>query len=150
MQDFNELSPRQKGIEVVRWLLLVPVALLASIAVMSIIGAGVRAIPASSEPSKSASISFWARAVPYYVLPEMVFVITGGRIAPRKQLPVVLLLMLLGGVLSLLKHVVIQHLAGNLVGTVNYAHFGLELAGLLAGVVCAHRLMIVPGRIDRR
>jgi hypothetical protein len=58
--------------------------------------------------------------------------------------------MLLGGVLSLLKHVVLQHLAGNSLGPTNYAHFGLEMAGLLAGVVCIRRLKIVPSGIERQ
>jgi Na+-driven multidrug efflux pump len=150
VQVFGELSPRQKRIEVVRWLLLVPAALLASSTVTFIIGAFVRVIRGSSVPLNSSSISFWACAVPFYVLPEFVFVIAGGWIAPRKQLPVALLLMLVGGVLSFLKHVVVQHLAGHSLGPTNYTHFGLEMAGLLAGVVCIRRLKIVPHGIERQ
>jgi Na+-driven multidrug efflux pump len=136
----------KKKIEVVRWLLLVPAALLAGSAVTFIIGAFVRAIRDSSVPLNSTSISFWASAVPLYVLPELVFVVAGGWIAPRKQLPVALLLMLLGGVLSLLRHVVLQ----NSPGPTNYTHFGLETAGLLAGVVCIWRLKAVPHCIGRQ
>jgi Na+-driven multidrug efflux pump len=150
VQVFGELSPRQKRIEVVRWLLLVPAALLASSTVQFVVGAFIGAIRDSSVPLNSSSISFWAIAVPLYVLPEFVFVIAGGWIAPRKRLPVALLLMLLGGVLSLLKHVVFQHLAGNRVGPTNYTHFGLEMAGLLAGVVCIRRLKVVPHGIERQ
>jgi hypothetical protein len=149
VQDFGDLSPRQKRIEVVRWLLLVPAAWFASSTVTFIVGAFVRAIRDSSVPLNSPSISFWASAVPAYILPEFVFVIAGGWIAPRKQLPVALLLMLLGGVRSLLKHVVLQHLAGNSLGPTNYTHFGLEMTGLLAGVV-GIRLKIVPRGIERQ
>jgi Na+-driven multidrug efflux pump len=143
---FGELSPRQKKIEVVRWLLLVPAALLASSAVTFIIGAFIRAIRDSSVPPNSTSIGFWASAVPLYVLPEFVFVIAGGWIAPRKQLPAALLLLLLGGVLSLLRHVVLQ----NSPGPTNYTHFGLEMAGLLAGVVCIWRVKTVPHGTERQ
>jgi hypothetical protein len=149
VQVFGESPPRQKWIEVLRWLLLVPAAWLASSAVQFIIGAFVRAIRNSSVPLNSPSISFWASAVPSYVLPEFVFVIAGGWIAPRKRLPVALLLMLVGGVLSVTEHVDLQHLAGNRVGPTNYAHFGLEMAGLLAGVVCIRRLRILPRRVEQ-
>jgi hypothetical protein len=150
VQDFGELSPRQRWIEVVRWLLLVPAACLASSAVTLIIGTLVRAIRNSSVPLNSHSISFWAGAVPSYVLPEFVFVIAGAWIAPRKQRPVALLLMLLGGVLSVLQHVVLQYLAGNRVGPTNYTHFGLELAGLLAGVLYIRWLKTVPHGVKRQ
>jgi Na+-driven multidrug efflux pump len=150
VEVFGELSPRQQKIEVVRWLLLVPAALLASSAVTFIIGAFVRAIRDSSVPLNSTSISFWASAVPIYVLPEFVFVIVGGWIAPRKQLPAALLLLLVGGVLSLLGHVVLQHHAGNSLGPTNYTHFGLEMAGLLAGVVCIWRVKTVPHGTERQ
>jgi hypothetical protein len=150
VEVFGELSPRQQKIEVVRWLLLVPAALLASSAVTFIIGALVRAIRGSSVPLNSTSIGFWASAVPLYVLPEFVFVIVGGWIAPRKQLPAALLLLLVGGVLSLLGHVVLQYHAGNSLGSTNYTHFGLEMAGLLAGVVCIWRVKTVPHGTERQ
>jgi len=133
----------------VRWLLLVPIALLASGAVQLILGVFARGIREAAGPLISTSIGFWAIAVPVYVLPEFVFVVTGGWIAPRKQSPVALVLMLVGGVLSLLKHVVLQHLAGTRLGPTNFAHFGLEMAGLLAGVVCIRRLRIVPRRVEQ-
>jgi Na+-driven multidrug efflux pump len=144
VQGFSELSPREKRIEVARWLLLLPAALLASSIVTFIIGTLVHSIGNNSVPPNSASISFWVIAVPLYVLPEFVFVIAGAWIAPRQRLPVALLLMLLGGVLSLLKHVVLQHLGGTSLGPTNYTHFGLELAGLLAGVVCIGKVKVVP------
>jgi hypothetical protein len=150
VQAFGELSPWQKWIEVVRWLLLVPAAWLASSTVAFLVGTVVRVIRNSSVPLNSPSISFWASAVPAYVLPEFVFVIVGAWIAPRKPLPVALLLLLLGGVLSVMQHVVLQHLAGNRVGPTNYTHFGLEMAGLLAGVVYVWRPKIVPRGTQRQ
>ena len=114
---FGELSPRQKRIEVVRWFLLVPAACLASSAVTLLIGSVVR-----------------ASTVPLYVLPEFVFVFVGGWIAPRKQLVVALVLMVFGGALSVMRHVVLQHLGGRALGPTNYTHCGLEMAGLLAGL----------------
>lgn len=134
MQAFSELPSRQKRVEVMRWVLLVPAAVLAASAVELIVGGVARAAGSGGPvPWDPGSVGFWVRAVPYYVLPQFAFVVAGGRLAPRKQLAVAVLLVLVGGLLSLLKHVVGQHLAGNSVGFVNYAHFGLELSGLVAG-----------------
>jgi hypothetical protein len=138
---FHEVSPRQKSIAAVRWLLLLPAAWLASIAAQ-VVGAFLHALRGSAGTPSSSSIGFWASAVLAYCLPELVFVIAGGWIAPRKKLPVALLLTLLGGVLSLLNHIVLQHLAGRSLGPTNYTHFGLEMAGLLAGVGCIWRLRV--------
>jgi hypothetical protein len=148
VQAFGELSPRQKRIEVARWIVLVPAALVASIAAEHILGALVQAIRGITGPTSSTAIGFWALVAPCYVLPKFVLVLTGGWIAPRKQLAVALLIALVGTILSLLQHVILQHFAGNHPGPTNYTHFALETAGLLAGVVFIHRRRIAPRDID--
>lgn len=145
------LSARQRRIEVVRWLIVLPAAVVAGLAVQLIISALVRGLSlGGSAPPDSASIDDWARAVPSYFLPMFVFVVTGGRFAPRKRLVVAFLLMVLGGVLSLLNHVVGQSLAGNRVGFVNYGHFGLETAGLVAGFLYTRWKFVTAPSGDQR
>lgn len=135
---FRELPPRQKRIEVARWLLLLPGAILASIAVRHTVGAGLRALSWAGS-QELGGVGFWLVTAAYYVLPMFALVVIGGWIAPRRQLVAALLLALAGGGLSLLKHVVVQHLAGNRVGTTNWGHFGLEATGLLIGAACVQR-----------
>ncbi len=144
--DYSETTPEsngaalpvpsiQKSNSLARWVLLIPAALLASGVVRFIVGGVLRAT-LSGSTSGSDSIGEWIRTVLYYVLPCMAFVTVGGLVAPRKQFRVALLLMLFAAAASLLKHIVVQHWAGNPVGSINYIHFCLETAGLVAGVIC--------------
>jgi hypothetical protein len=135
---FQDLSPRQKGNEIVRWLLLVPVAWFASTVVRPALGIMLRTL---LDGSGSSNLHYWLHTGLYFSLPMVALVLIGAWIAPRKPLLVAALLTLVFGALSLLKHVVGQFLGGNAVGFINYMHFTLEMAGLLAGVVCVHRLL---------
>ena len=63
----------------------------------------------------------------------VVLVMAGAKMAPRHQFVTAIVLTVLGVVLSLMTHVVGQHLAGNQVGVVNYTHFAAESAGVLGG-----------------
>lgn len=133
---FRELPPRRKRIEFARWLLLWPGAFLASLAVRQTVGLAVRASGLANSPQP---VGFWLATAPYYVLPTFTLVVVGGWIAPRRPLVAALVLALAAGGLSLLKHVVLQSLSGNRVGTTNWMHFGLETAGLLMGAACVYR-----------
>ncbi|MSR56636.1 MAG: hypothetical protein EXS05_03050 [Planctomycetaceae bacterium] len=53
--------------------------------------------------------------------------------APRRQMATAIVLTVLGLFVSLMTHVVGQHLAGNHVGIVNYTHLFAESAGVLGG-----------------
>ena len=136
MPAFRELSPRRKRIEFARWLLLLPGAFLASLAVRQTVGAAVRGSGLAGGPQP---VGFWLVTALHYVLPMFALVVVGGWIAPRRRLVAALLLALAGGGLSLLKHVVLQSLSGNRVGMTNWMHFGLEAAGLLIGAACVYR-----------
>jgi hypothetical protein len=122
--------------EIVRWMLVLPVAIVAGIAVreiggtiaqsaMSLVGAGIR----------ESSAAEWVYMVVYYVVSQAAFVIAGAKTAPRRASATAVTLMMLGIGLSLVKHVIGQQLAGNRVGTTNYLHAGLETAGLIGGAV---------------
>ncbi len=150
MEAFNQLSPRQKSIEVGRGLLVVPAALVAGIAAQTVSTVVIRAIDSLSEPGAAGSIHSWTVDILGYALPAFVFVIAGAWMAPRKRLLAAILLALGGGALSLMQHVVIQQLAGHQVGPTNYRHFGLQMAGFLAGAAAvAIRLGVsTPRRID--
>jgi hypothetical protein len=63
-----------------------------------------------------------------------VFVIGGALTAPRHRAATAILLAVIGVLLSLLIHVVGQHLAGNRVGSINYVQFLAESMGLLSGL----------------
>ena len=60
--------------------------------------------------------------------------------APRHQIATAFGLTGLGIGWSLMTHVIVQHLAANRVGLVNYIHFSAESAGLLGGAACIFRL----------
>ncbi|AMV17514.1 hypothetical protein [Planctomyces sp. SH-PL14] len=144
MPAFSELSPRPKRNEIARWLLLVPGAVLASVAVRQTVGAVVRAMRLAGSLDLGGA-GFWLATVSYYALPMFALVVAGGRIAPRRPLAAALVLAGVGGGLSLLKHVVMQHLSGNRVGAINWIHFSLEMTGLVAGAVCISRWRRVSG-----
>jgi hypothetical protein len=68
-----------------------------------------------------------------YVPPEVAFVIAGAKLAPRRPTTAAIVMAVLRFVLSLMTHVVGQHLAGNHVGITNYLHLFAESAELLSG-----------------
>lgn len=136
MPQFRQLTSAQQCVEAARWLMMLPVAWIVGTVLHPLVGVILRTIPGRGGME---SLSFWVRTIPYYVVPQMAMAVIGACIAPRKPLLGALLLTLLFGVLSLMKHVIVQAQAGNTVGAINYIHFGLESAGLLAGLVCVRR-----------
>lgn len=146
MSPFRELTPAQRSIEIARWILLVPMAGVAGTIVQSVLGLILRAIPIGSGME---SPTYWLRTIPGYAVPQLAIVVVGAWIAPRKPLLAAGLLTLLFGVLSLLKHVIVQAVVGNNVGTINFVHFGLETAGLIAGLICVRRWSAGQRMFDR-
>jgi hypothetical protein len=140
MKPFSELSRRAKLIEVLRWLGVLPAALLADFAVLRIVGAvfAVAHLVGSGRwgtPGDS-GIAYPLSVLLYYVPRQLAFVVAGAKVAPRHQTATAIVLTGLGIFVSLMTHVVGQHLAGNRVGTTNYTHFLAESAGLLSGAGC--------------
>jgi hypothetical protein len=134
MRPFSELTDGGKLIEVVRWLCVLPAAMLGSFVVQLIVGAVVQIADNSGLGILGDSkIAYSLRLFLFYVPRESVFVIAGAMTAPRHQMATAIVLTVLGICLSLMTHVVGQHLAGNHVGLVNYTHFFAESAGAVGG-----------------
>jgi len=134
MRPFSELTGRGKLFEVLRWLCVLPTALLGDIVVQFVIGAVVQIASYGGWGGLGDSNIAYALGVfLYYVPRKSAFVIAGAKMAPRHQMATAIGLTVLGLLFSLMTHVVGQHLAGNRVGIVNYTHFVAESAGVLGG-----------------
>lgn len=117
-----------------RWILALPTAVLARIAVQLVVGTALRAaMSLSGVGIRESPAAFWLHLFIEYFLAEAVFVVVGAKVAPRRRSATAVTLAILGFCLSLTTHVVAQALAGNRVGSTNYLHLGLETAGLFAG-----------------
>jgi hypothetical protein len=134
MKPFSELTRRRKLSEVLRWLCVLPTAVLGRIVAQLILGAVVQVAHYGGWNNLGDSrIAYWLGVLLYYVPREMVFVIAGAMMSPRYQKTTATGLAALAVFLSLMTHVVGQHLTRNHVGLVNYTHFVAESAGALGG-----------------
>ena len=137
MKRFSQLASSEKRIELLRWLCVLPAGVLAEIVMRYLAGVvGQIAAYGGWSIRGEANTAFFLGLVLFYVLPKSAFVIAGAKTAPRRRMAPAIVLAVLGIGVSLLTHVVGQHLAGNRVGTVNYAHAAAESTGLLAGAAC--------------
>jgi hypothetical protein len=138
MKPFSELSRRERLIEVVRWICFLPAALL-SARVAQLVGGLLFLMqrPSWQQAGDTTVVSYWVQAVLYYVVPEVLVVFVGAKVAPRRQREVAIGLASVAILLSLVKHIVGQYVAGNQVGLVNFLHFGLETFGALTGMFMA-------------
>ena len=134
MRSFSELSSREKRMEIVRWLCVLPAAVLADFAVSFVVGTIVRS--GGLKIRGESSIAYWFVLVLTYGSPKAAFVAAGAKTAPRRPVAIAVVLTVIGFCLSLMTHVVGQHLAGNRVGATNYAHLFAETAGLICGTTC--------------
>jgi hypothetical protein len=140
---FSELTPRQKSIEVLRWLGVLPAAVIAHLGVSFAASASFLLVHdlTASIPDDSASAGF-AQGIPggsglvaacrlllAYALPKTAFAVAGAELAPRYQARTAMLLTLLGFVISIWVH-----------GPTNYLHVSAETAGLLLGTALTFRL----------
>lgn len=139
MSPFSVLSKQAKAIEVVRWLCVLPAALLGAMAVRLPLGAVIRlARDGGGNALIDSSAFYWIATAIFHLVPEFVFVLAGASLAPRRRNGTAIVLSLVGIGLSLLTHILMQHLAGNRVGLTNYVHVGSETVGAIAGAIfCA-------------
>jgi hypothetical protein len=135
MKPFSELTGRGKLIEVLRWLGVLPAAVIADVATQFVGDAVVQI--ARNVGWNILGTSNFANALIlflFYLTPTSAFVIAGAKTAPRHQRATAIVLTLLGILFSLLTHVISQHFfAGRRLGIVNYLHLCTESAGLVAG-----------------
>jgi hypothetical protein len=134
MRTFSELTRRGRLLEVLRWLCVLPVALLGDFVMQFIVGAVVQiASYGGWGDLGNSNIGYAFGIFLYYVPRKSAFVIAGAKMAPRHQIAAAIGLTVLGFLLSLMTHVVGQYLGGNRVGITNYMHFLAESVGVLGG-----------------
>ena len=147
MKPFSESTGRQRLIEALRWLCVLPAAVLGHIALEFVVGAawqigrsGGWAIPGDSNSA------YYLMMFLHLVPPKSAFVIAGARMAPRYQRATAIVLTLLGFLFSLMTHVISQHQAGRRVGITNYTHLFVEFAGAVGGAA----YIVLAARRNRR
>lgn len=130
MSSTSELPRRSRRFEILRWLCVLPAAVLAQITVRYAVGAvAVLAGYGGWRTDNEFSSSLFPGLFLAYALPAAAFVVAGAKTAPRHVAATAIGLALLGLLLSVMTHLAGQHLAGNRVGIVNYMHFFAESAG---------------------
>jgi hypothetical protein len=134
MEPSNEQARRWKLSEVLRWVCILPAAVIAGIVTQFIIGGVVQiASYGRWDNVGDSSIAYWFMVFLNYVPRRFAFVFVGATMSPRYQRTIAVGLAVLGIFLSLTIHVVGQHIAGNRVGLINYIHLIAESAGALGG-----------------
>jgi hypothetical protein len=134
MKRFSELTGWGRLIEVLRWLCVLPAAVLGDIALEFVVEAAVQIARFGGWGNlvdSSSAYSLWMFL--YLVPPKSAFVIAGAKMAPRYQRATAIVLTLLGFLFSLMTHVISQQLAGRRVGITNYTHLFAESAAALGG-----------------
>lgn len=132
MKTFSELTGRGRLVEVLRWLCVLPAAVLGHVALEFIIEAAVQIASFGGwGVFGDSTIAYLLRLFLFHVSPKAAFVIAGAKTAPRYQRATAIVLTVLGFLFSLLTHVISQHRAGRRVGITNYTHLLAECAGLL-------------------
>jgi hypothetical protein len=129
MSIFSELTPREKSIEIVRWVCVVPAAALGSLAVQYVLGSIVRMAASGGGDAARSGFVHYLHLLLYYAPMEAAFVIVGARVAPCGRVVTAIVLAVGAIVISLLTHI----LAQQVVGGTNYTHFALESIGAILG-----------------
>lgn len=120
---------RVRPIELLRWICVLPAAGVGGAAVQSL-GRNVNRFVLSGWGAQSGSSVPFSLQLCVYAFSAAAFVLAGGWMAPRCRVQTALVMAILGTVLSLLKHILLQAHPG----VVNYLHLSAETLG---GVVAA-------------
>jgi hypothetical protein len=112
-----------------RWLLVLPVAILAAYVAHFVIGMAAWLVLGSYASVQSTGI-YYLRLLLFYAPKEAAFVIAGAKVAPRGHLATAFGLAAIAILISLIVHVLGQQS----VGVTNYTHFTAESAGAIFGV----------------
>jgi hypothetical protein len=124
---FSDLSRREKAIELLRWIVVLPAAVLGRFAMVLLLGLIVRFADFAGwlADSELPAVKLLLSCCPK----EAAFVIAGAKTAPRRRLLTTVILAIAAGLMSLTIHILGQPNPG----TVNYAHFAAEFVGAVAG-----------------
>lgn len=128
----SELTRKQKAIELLRWVGVLPAAILARLAVPIIVGNLMRFGMYVGWFSQGGSgLVYYLQLVLFYFPKEAAFVIAGAKMAPRYRLATCIILAVAAILMSLIVHMLGQ----SNVGLVNYMHFAAESLGAVCGAV---------------
>ena len=133
MSSFSEQTGKRKRIELLRWIGVLPAAVLGRLAVQMILGGLLRlAITAGWITPGTSELLYYFQLLVYYTPKEAAFVIAGAMMAPRRRLPTAVVLAVLAILLSLMVHILGQSNRG----LINYTHFAAETLGAIGGAGC--------------
>jgi mannose/fructose/N-acetylgalactosamine-specific phosphotransferase system component IIC len=133
MKAFSKLMWRGRLIEVLRWLCVLPAAVLGDVAAQFVIGAVAEIARYGGWDNPGDSMSANSARVLLSLPPKSAFVIAGAKMAPRHQGATAIVLTFVGLLFSLMTHVISQRLVGRRLGIANYIDLCAEAAGLLGG-----------------
>lgn len=131
-KSFSEHSRNEKSIELLRWLAVLPAAVVGSAATRLILGSATQLVISSIKFYSSSAVPIqWIRLLILYPPKQAVFVVIGAKMAPRFQLATAVGLAVTAIMLSLTVHILVQPNPG----AANYTHFAAESAGAILGAV---------------
>jgi VanZ family protein len=135
MKSFSERTVPGRLVEVLRWLCVLPAAVLGHVAAQFVVDAVLQvARYAGWDIFGGSSIANSLIRLMWHLPPNAAFVIAGAKMAPRHQKTTAIVLTLIGLVFSLMNHVISQHyFAGRRLGFNNYMDLCAESAGALGG-----------------
>lgn len=119
----------QSTTTILRWLAVIPVAILAGCVVHFLLGT----VCAIAAQFLSTSVTHYLRLLLCYAPKNAAFVFAGATLSPR-PVPTAIVLATAAIVISLLTHIISQRT----VGLTNYLHFAAETVGALLGVVAIY------------
>jgi hypothetical protein len=127
---FTELSRKEKAVELLRWLAVMPAAWLGYRAVELVAGLVMLLARQVAWITPGApDLLYYVQLVVFYAPKHAAFVVVGAKIAPRSRLATAAVLAAAAILLSLMRHILVQQNRG----FINYTHFALETVGALAG-----------------
>jgi hypothetical protein len=130
MRPYSGLTGREKAIELLRWICVLPAAMLGSFATYYIGGLVGRLAQYGWGTPVESTLVYYLLLLLFYIPKEAAFVIAGAKTAPRSRLATTTVLAVARLVMSLIVHVLKQPNPG----VVNYTHFTAESAGVAFGI----------------
>jgi ATP/ADP translocase len=126
----------EKAIGWLRWVCVLPAAVLASIAVQFIAGMVGRLAIFAGASSADSTFVYYLLLLLLYIPKEAAFVVAGAKMAPQGRFVTAVVLVVVRVLMSLIVHIVGQTNPG----VVNYTHFAVESTGSGLGLACIKSL----------
>jgi len=148
VNSFSELTRKEKNTELLRWISVLPAAVLGRLAAQIIIGVVMRlAVSGGWFTLGESQFFYYLQILVFYSPKEAAFVIAGAKMAPRNRLATTTVLAVSGILMSLIVHVLGQPNPG----VVNYTHFAAEAAGAVSGAayICFSGTKAQPSKSHR-